>query len=348
MKKPKRLRPGSKVAAVCLSSGIASTFPELYDWGRIQLAEKFELDLVPMTHTMLSPEELYERPELRVSDFYEAWERPDIDGVISVIGGEDSIRLLKHFDQSRLSRSHKVFVGMSDTTVTHLLLQRLGLNTFYGPAVLYGFADFGGLNPFTADAFRRAVMSGQPMGELKPYTGDCVAGASQWSQPNLMQLPPLRPTPPWRWIHGKGRHQGRLFGGCIEVICPIAANTGLWPLEPHFWDDKIIFLEYSHELANAEYTRWYLRSLAAQGVLARSKGLLMGRMHHSVPADEAAKIPETLLQVILHEERLDHLPVVVDMDFGHVLPMLTLPYGCLTEIDCDQQKIVVLEAATLD
>jgi muramoyltetrapeptide carboxypeptidase LdcA involved in peptidoglycan recycling len=346
-KKPKTLKPGSRVAAVCLSQGLASEFPELYDWGRQQLAQHFELELVPMKNTMRSVQEIYANPMLRLSDFYEAWQRPDIDGVISVIGGEDSCRLLKHWDKNLLSQHCKVFVGMSDTTVTHLFLQQMGINSFYGPAVLYGFADFAGLNPYSSDSFRRAVMSGQPIGEIKPYSGQSVAGFSSWKNPDFTKLPTLRDNPCWRWLNGKGKHRGRLFGGCVEVIYPMLANTICWPREASFYEDKILFLEYSHELATAEYTSWWLRSLAAQGVLAEVKGLCFGRNHFSVPEEETIKIAEALLKVVVIEEGLRNLPIVMDMDFGHVQPMMTLPLGCLAEIDCDRNTFSILEAATI-
>ncbi len=346
-RKPKTLKPGSRVAAVSLSHGLASEYPELYDWGRQQLARHFDLELVPMTNALRSVAELYANPELRVADFLEAWQRPDIDGVISVIGGDDSCRLLKHWNKSQLSAHGKVFIGMSDTTVTHLVLQQMGINSFYGPAVLYGFADFGGLNPYTADSFRSAVMSGQPMGEIKPYTGQSVAGFSSWKNPDFTVLPAMRNNPSWRWLNGKGQHQGRLFGGCVEVICPILANTACWPREPSFYADKILFLEYSRELANAEYTAWWMRSLAAQGVLAEIQGLCFGRNHFSVTEDETRKIPEAILKVVVSEEGLQNMPIVVDMDFGHVQPMMTLPIGCLAEMDCDRQTFSILESATI-
>jgi len=51
--------------------------------------------------------------------------------------------------------------------------------------------------------------------------------------------------------------------------------------------------------------------------------------------------------VVVGEEGLRGLPIVVDMDFGHVQPMMTLPMGCLAEIDCDRQTFSILEAATI-
>lgn len=347
LRKPKTLKSGSRVAAICLSSGIASVYPEVFDWGRQQIQNELGLEVVPMKNTLRSPEELYKDPALRVADFYEAWERPDIDGVISVIGGDDSIRLLKLLDPARVRRHSKVFLGCSDTTVSHLFLHQCGIASFYGPAVIYGFAEFGGLNPYTVDSFRKAAMSGEVIGEISPFVGDSVAGYSSWKDPELTIPSASRPNPPWKWLSGSGVCRGRLFGGCIEVLSPLSLATSIWPSRSDFWDDKVLFLEYSRELANDEFTRWFFRNLAAQGILSRIKALLIGRCHFSVKDDEADKILNAVLKIVVEEESLPRLPIIANMDFGHVIPMMTLPYGALTEIHCDNRSIAILEEGTV-
>jgi muramoyltetrapeptide carboxypeptidase LdcA involved in peptidoglycan recycling len=37
----------------------------------------------------------------------------------------------------------------------------------------------------------------------------------------------------------------------------------------------------------------------------------------------------------LGENKLTDLPVMTNMDFGHTDPVFTLPYGVISEIDCD-------------
>ncbi len=347
MQIPKRLNAGSKVASVCLSSGLASKFPELYAWGKKQVEEKFGIEIVAMTNTFRSPEELYQNPMLRVADFYEAWERSDIDGIISVIGGDDSIRLIRHLDPNRIKKNCKVFIGSSDTTVTHLFLHSCGIRSFYGPALLYGFADFGGLYSYTGDGFTNATMSAEIIGELKPYSGDSIAGYSSWINPATETRPATRPNPPWQWINGTGVWQGRLFGGCIEVISPLSMATQIWPANREFWNDKILFFEYSRELANPEFTLWFIRNLAAQGILEKINGILLGRQHFAISTEIGAEILESIRKIVVEEESLSQLPIIGNMDFGHVQPTLTLPYGALTEINCQTQIISILESGVL-
>jgi muramoyltetrapeptide carboxypeptidase LdcA involved in peptidoglycan recycling len=51
----------------------------------------------------------------------------------------------------------KVFLGFSDTTITHCACLRAGLTTFYGPSVMAGFGENGGPFPYMGEAVRRTV-----------------------------------------------------------------------------------------------------------------------------------------------------------------------------------------------
>jgi len=50
---------------------------------------------------------------------------------------------------------------------------------------------------------------------------------------------------------------------------------------------------------------------------------------------------------VLAELRLDSLPVVTRMDFGHNDPKFVVPYGVEMEIDCDERQMRFLESATI-
>jgi len=41
------------------------------------------------------------------------------------------------------------------------------------------------------------------------------------------------------------------------------------------------------------------------------------------------------------------MPIVTNMDFGHTVPQILLPYGILTEIDPVNKTVSILESAVL-
>jgi len=91
-----------------------------------------------------------------------------------------------------------------------------------------------------------------------------------------------------------------------------------------------------------------LRSYAATGLLRRLSGLLVGRPGGGIPHERFAAYDDAILQVVVEEEGLTHLPVVTQMDFGHTDPMFVLPFGLMAQIDCDNRRFAILESAVLD
>ena len=121
LKKPQMLRRGDTLAAVTLSWGGPSVFPHRYQAGKQQLEDAFGVRVVEMPYTLSSAEFLHHNPQARADDLMQAFSDPAINGIISTIGGDDSIRLLPYIDMDIITRHPKVFLGFSDTTVSHLM-----------------------------------------------------------------------------------------------------------------------------------------------------------------------------------------------------------------------------------
>lgn len=70
-----------------------------------------------------------------------AFENPEIKAIVSTIGGEEGIRILPYVDFNVIRNNPKVFLGYSDSTVIHFICQKAGINSFYGPSIMAGFAE---------------------------------------------------------------------------------------------------------------------------------------------------------------------------------------------------------------
>ena len=132
MIKPRKLRPGDKVATVSLSWGGPGAIPHRYEAGKKQLQDEFGLIVVEMSHTLREPDWLYRNPQARAEDLMAAFSDTTVAGIVSTIGGDDSIRLLPFLDLDVIRSNPKVFMGYSDTTIAHLACFKAGLVTFYG------------------------------------------------------------------------------------------------------------------------------------------------------------------------------------------------------------------------
>ena len=145
--KPKKLQSGDKVVAISTSWGGPGAIPYRYEVGKQQLQDAFGVTVVETSHALRSPDWLERNPRARADDLMEAFRDPSVKAIISTIGGEDSIRLLPHLDLEVMRSNPKIVMGYSDTTVTHIACFAAGLVSFYGPAIMSGFAENCGLFP---------------------------------------------------------------------------------------------------------------------------------------------------------------------------------------------------------
>lgn len=155
--KPKMLQAGDKVATISLSWGGAGE-PDIkwrYEQGVERLEKVFQLEVVSMPNSLMGSDYLYENPKTRAEDLMNAFKDPTIKGIISNIGGSDSIRLLPYIDFNVIRDNPKVFIGYSDSTVTHLFCHKAGISSFYGPSVLMDFAENVEMDPYTVEALKK-------------------------------------------------------------------------------------------------------------------------------------------------------------------------------------------------
>ena len=150
MIKPKKLKKGDKVAIVSLSSGLAGEemFRHRYELGKNRL-EHLGFNVVTMKNALKGIEYLYNHPEKRAEDFMEAILDKEIKGIICNIGGDDTIRLLPYIDFEAIANNPKVFMGYSDTTINHFMMQKAGVVSYYGPAVMTDFAENNNMHTYT-------------------------------------------------------------------------------------------------------------------------------------------------------------------------------------------------------
>jgi len=130
--KPKKIKPGSRIAIISPSNGLSFLFPDNYELGLKNLKEIFGFEIVEMPTARMSPDELYKNPKLRADDINRAFADCSIDGVITSIGGYESVRILKYLDIDIIKKNPKLIMGFSDATTFLSYLNYLGMITFYG------------------------------------------------------------------------------------------------------------------------------------------------------------------------------------------------------------------------
>ena len=347
MTKPTVLRPGSRIAAISLSWGGPGTIPYRYRIGKQQFEEEFGVTVVETAHALRDADWLDRNPKARADDLMEAFTDETIDGIISTIGGEDSIRTLPYLNLDLIRNNPKVFMGFSDTTISHAACFKAGLVSFYGPSFMAGFAENCGMFPYMVDSVRRTLFSTEPIGVIEPNHTGWTVEYLPWENPeNQLVRRKLNPCTGWKFHQEEGVIEGQLFGGCIEVLDWLR-GTDFFPAATDL-QSAVLFLETSEDAPPPSFLTEFVRCLAAMGVLERLGGILLGRPGGGVDPNTFHEYDDALCKAVREEYGLNDILIVTNMDFGHTDPMFVIPMGMKVRIDSTKQEVAINGAAVIE
>lgn len=350
--KPKCLQKGDKVAIVSLSRGLLG---EPFIAHELELGVKRikELGLVPviMPNALKGMEYLEKHPEDRAHDLKEAFKDDSIKGIITAIGGDDTFKTVPYLMEDEefielVKTKPKIFMGFSDTTNNHLLLNKLGLSTFYGPALITDFAELDTeMLPYTKEYIEKLF-------NVEPYE---INSSPVWYSEREDFSPEAINTPRktnkeihgFETLNGKGIVTGKLYGGCIESIYDMFTGER-YPEEKAIYEkynifateeelkEKILFLETSEEKMKPETLERDLLEFKNRNILSSVKGIIVGK-----PMDEAYynEYKEVYKKVFIDLDT----PVLFNVNFGHATPRCIIPYDREVEVDYDNKKILIKE-----
>ncbi|WP_438348718.1 S66 family peptidase [Paenibacillus sp. FA6] len=342
MNKPKRLMPGSKIAIISPSNGLPYLFSDIYELGLQNLQHMMGFEIIEMPTARMSPDELYRNPRWRADDINQCFEDDQIDGIITSIGGYESVRILPYLDTDVIMNNPKFIMGFSDATTFLAYFNMLGMITFYGPSVMAGIAQMQHLPNGYTQHVKSILLEDRYPYAYRPFA-EWTNGYKDWS--NLDTLGECREfhhnEDGWTFIQGNSTEVGYAWGGCIEVL-EFMKSTKYWP-SGSFWDDKILFFETSEEKPTPEQVGYMLRNYGMQGIFQQIKGVIFGRAK-DYSYEEKQELNQILRSVIGDEFGANTIPIVVDVDFGHTDPKFIIPLGGLLQLSATTGEIVLLES----
>ena len=206
--------------------------PHVFDQGLDVLRRVFGLEVREMSTARMPPSLLSADPEARAADLNAAFADPSVQAIVASIGGVDSVQHPAFLDPAIAIAHPKVLLGFSDTATQLAFYNQAGLVTFNGPSVMSGFAQiesFGG----AVEHVRSILFEPTASFDYRPFE-DWTDGYPDWGDPaNAGAVGERRAHDGWHWLQGAERAEGRLFGGCGEVL-EMIKGTRFWP-EPSFW-----------------------------------------------------------------------------------------------------------------
>ena len=130
-----------------------------------------------------------------------------------------------------------------------------------------------------------------------------------------------------------GSTEGQIVGGNLNTFNLLQGTPFMPDLE-----NKIIIIEDNNLIG--DYFPYVfdrnLQSLAQTSAFSKVKGIVIGRFNDSCTLDL-----HTITQIIKSKEKLLNIPVVFNVDFGHMLPMATFPIGGTVKLNVSEDKVSI-------
>ncbi len=307
--KPPRLRPGDLIGLVSPASAPSSA--EMIEKG-VRYLERLGYAVKVGEHAARVHGYLAGTDDQRAADLNAMIRDTSVKAIIAVRGGYGSARILSAIDFRALRRNPKIIVGYSDITALQLaIFCRTGLVTFSGP--MSGVEMWENIDPYTEEHFWRVVTSQSKIGPL--------------------MNPPDDPIQTLR----KGKATGRILGGNLATLAALF-GTSFVPS----YRDAVLVLEDVDE-APHRIDRM-LTQLEQANVFDRIAGLVFGKFVDCAPTD-ASKPHLTVDEILGGVAQRVNIPVMSNLQYGHLPKKLTLPIGVRATVDADTGNLRVLEGA---
>lgn len=258
----------------------------------------------------------------RITDLHEAFSDNNVKAILAATGGYNANQLLKYIDYSLIARHPKIFCGFGDNTAILLAIyQKTGLVTYSGPHLssLGMRHDY----QYTIDHFLQAVTNDAPL-EIEPSD---VWSDDPWhleeDERNFVKNEGYL-------VLQEGEVSGSLVGGNLSTI-NLLQGTEFFPT----LKNSILFLEDDEEIYAQSFDR-KLQSLLHLPDASEMKAVLIGRFHSNSQVTE-----EALLKMIAAKKELHGIPIIANVNFGHVHPFVTMPVGSMATVKAYSNELEI-------
>ncbi|MEY8347994.1 S66 peptidase family protein [Bacillus cereus] len=271
----------------------------------------------------------------RANELIEMMQDENIDIIIPPWGGELLIEMLDKIDFDKINQ--KWILGYSDVSALLLAITlKTGIATAHGTNLV----DLRGEYSDETTAMWQSVLSAEAGTSITQYSSEKFQMKWQHNNPSQCVFH-LTENTKWKTVStDKIKMKGRLLGGCIDVIRHLI-GTPFGKVEDfrekHFNHEPIIWYFENCELTTTDLRRSLVQMKLA-GWFNNCSGILFGRSaaNHTVDGYTAEDVYEELADEL-------QIPIVYDIDCGHVPPQITFINGAFAEIEVGDGKGVIIQ-----
>lgn len=325
MRFPQPLRPGDRIGVTAPSSGVDDRLRARFDVAVEHLRSR-GYDVVLGQCLSGDGDGAVSAPkEERAAELTSMLADVDIRAVVPPWGGETAIDLLDQLDWDALAGAEPTWVvGFSDISTLLLpLTTRLGWATLHGSNLMdTPYTPPDGLLHWTDIASATSPLTQRSPGRYRSLGWDDYVG-----HPDVSAMT-LDSEGTWSVLDGSDVDvSGRLVGGCIETVSMLAGtpygDVAAFGRE-HADEGLVVYLEAAED--NAYTICRALHGLRLSGWFEHASAVLIGRT--AAPDADGFTQRDAVADAL---GMLD-VPVVLDVECGHVQPFLPLVNGAAARV----------------
>ncbi|KUP23416.1 S66 peptidase family protein [Paenibacillus sp. DMB5] len=319
------LKPGAVIGVTASSFGADEQHREVLDEAVERMTERgYQVSLGQTVYKHDKARSASGRE--RGMEFIEMMQDESIGLIIPPWGGELLIEMLEFIDFDQLRP--KWVLGFSDISLLLLTITlRTGIATAHGPSL----GDLRGKKTDETSVMWQKVLSTPPGGSIVQQSSQKHQGAGAGTVSPSPYLFNLNTPTLWKSVSGQDVSiKGRLLGGCIDIIRHIIGTPygNVQQFSRNFIQgEPILWYLENCELNTADLRRSLVHMKYA-GWFDNCSGILFGRCEGNQQL--YGYTTEEVYRDLAEELQL---PVLYDLDFGHVPPQMTLVNGAYAEVE---------------
>lgn len=331
---PEPLKKGDKIAISALSSGVKEGMHYLVHKSKKNLESKgFEVEI---GQTVWSQNKGRSAPvDTRLSEFMNFWLDPTVSAIIPPWGGNFAIDLITQIDWELLKETKpKWIIGYSDiSTFNFVFTSKTGIASAHGPnAIDLSFSSWDSVTEKWTQLLNYEIGNSFTQHSSKFHQREWPIS----SKDNDVSFS-LDYKTEWKMLNEnlESEFSGVLIGGCLNTLRMLIGTPYdfIEDFREKYSDSKglIWYLECTGlDSATIYQTLWQMK---AAGWFNSINGIIFGRI------DNYRSYQDYTLKDTLKDIFKDfNIPVLYDVDIGHLPPQMTLINGSIANIKYHNNK----------
>lgn len=329
MKYPDFLKKGDGIAVTGISDGIVEEKKLLKYENAIKNIENMGFRFCETENVRQSKNGRSSSASERAKQFMKVWEDENVASIIGAAGGDFACEMLDELDFETLKNAKpKWFQGFSDSTnLGFVLTTNLEIATIYGETI----KDYGACELFENLTNSIKLMQGEEI--VQKGFGVCEP---QDAQREGFESYRLTQKTVWKNLKGekKFHFSGRSIGGCFDVIINLIGTKydNVKNYIEKYKKDGIVWFFDIFEMSTPQIF-CHLWQMKNAGYFEHCKGILFGRSF-MVREDYEMSLADVVKDAIGKLQ----IPIVLDIDIGHVPPQMPIVNGAILEVESSDEK----------